>query len=252
MLAYSDEKADILSVPHGFLTNEGGVSTGIYGSLNCGPGSGDDPAHIRDNRTRAVARIGGRGDLLTPYQIHSSTAFLVESDFGDNRPKADALVTRSPGITIGVLTADCLPVLLVDKDAGVIGAAHAGWRGATSGITDATVEMMIAQGARRDHIAAATGPAIQRGSYEVGRDMRAAAEDADTAASRFFHAGKDDDHFQFDLAGYVAERLKRAGIFTLWHSATDTYASPCHFSYRRSYHQNAPDYGRQVSLISLP
>ncbi len=251
MMVFQDERADTLKTGHAFLSAEGGVSTGVYATLNCGPGSGDSADNIAHNRRRAAARIGADLPVLTPYQVHGKTAFVVEHDFGEDRPKADALVTRTPGMIIGVLTADCLPVLLADREAGVIAAAHAGWRGATAGVTDAAVEAMISLGARRDHIAAATGPTIQQPSYEVAGDMRAAAEAADSAAARFFAPGRDDAHFQFDLPGYVSERLKRAGIFNLWHSKTDTYASPYHFSYRRSTHQSAPDYGRQLSAIFL-
>lgn len=250
-------RASILeNIPHGFFgrggTGNGGKFTGDIAGLNMGYGAQDDPDVVAHNRRLAAAAIGGPDAvLLTPYQVHSSDAAFVTTEGwdDDSRPVADALVTNRRGVVIGVVTADCAPVLLADMDAGVIGAAHAGWRGAHGGIIAATVAAMEELGARRSCIAAAIGPCIAQGSYEVDDDFRAAfgADDA-----RFFKPGRP-GHRYFDLERYVAGRLEQCGIAQMAALGLDTYANADRFfSYRRSTHNAAPTYGRQLSAIALP
>lgn len=247
------QTAPNLIAPHGFFGRGGGVSTGLYSSLNCGPGSNDSADAVAENRQRASKSLtGGAGyPVLTTYQVHGTECVTADRDWGMDRPKADAIATNTPGLVIAVLTADCAPVLLQDAKAGVIGAAHAGWRGAVGGITDTVIDAMVALGADRGAISAAVGPAIGRESFEVRADMqdRARSEDPDSAA--FFSAGKDTEHFQFDLAGYLQNRLKRAHIGSVWTANIDTYASDNHFSFRRTTHRHEGDYGRQLSAICL-
>jgi len=245
--------ADSPGIRHAFFTCEGGVSEGIYASLNCGFGSDDDPERVAENRRRALAALGmPKNDLLTVHQVHSADALVVDSaDDLAHRPRADAMVTATPGLTLGILTADCAPVLLADPEAAVIGAAHAGWRGALSGILAATVERMLVLGARRGAIRAAVGPAIGHASYEVGPDFPAPflAEDESNAA--YFEPAPRQGHHQFDLAGYVAAALRRAGVADIDVVAADTYRDERFFSYRRNTHRGVGDYGRQLSAITL-
>jgi len=245
--------ADSPGIRHAFFTCEGGVSEGIYASLNCGFGSDDDPERVAENRRRALAALGmPKNDLLTVHQVHSADALVVDSaDDLAHRPRADAMVTATPGLTLGILTADCAPVLLADPEAGVIGAAHAGWRGALSGILAATVERMLVLGARRDALRAAVGPAIGHASYEVGPDFPAPflAEDESNAA--YFEPAPRQGHHLFDLAGYVAAALRRAGVADIDVVAADTYRDERFFSYRRNTHRGVGDYGRQLSAITL-
>lgn len=240
-------------VHHGFLGRIGGVSEGIVSGLNVGLGSNDDPAAIAENRCRAVAAVLPGARLTTVYQIHSADAVTVLAPFDEAlRPRADALVTNQPGLLLGILTADCAPVLLADREAGVVGAAHAGWKGAIAGVTDSTIAAMEALGARRDRIAAAIGPCIARASYEVdgGFFRRFCAQDP--ANERFFADGRP-EHFQFDLEAYVVHRLAAAGLRTIEALGMDTYADEARFfSFRRATHRGEPDYGRQISLIGLP
>lgn len=240
-------------VPHGFLGRVGGVSTGVVAGLNVGTGSQDDPAAIAENRARAVAAVVPGARLVTVYQVHSADAMTVISAFDETlRPKADALVTNQPGLLLGILTADCAPVLFADREAGVVAAAHAGWKGAVGGVTDSTIAAMEALGARRERIAAAIGPCIARASYEVdsGFFQRFCAQDP--ANERFFADGRP-EHFQFDLEAYVVHRLALAGLRTIEALGLDTYANePRFFSFRRATHRSEPDYGRQISLIGLP
>lgn len=240
----------LAGVAHGFLGRRGGVSTGAVAGLNCGLGSSDDPAAIEENRARALAAVAAGAALVGLYQIHSADVVSV-SAVPDERPRADALVTATPGLALAILTADCAPVLLADQEAGVIGAAHAGWKGAIAGVTDATIAAMEALGADRNRIAAAIGPCIARASYEVdaGFVTRFCADDP--ANERFFVEGRP-DHAQFDLEAYVAHRLAAAGVREVTMLGEDTYAQPDRFySYRRATHAHAPDYGRQISLIAL-
>lgn len=239
------------AVPHGFLGRRGGVSRGTLASLNVGTGSSDDRSAIAENRRRAVEAVLPGARLATVHQVHSADAVYVESAWlQDERPRADAMITDRPRLLIGVLTADCAPVLLADSEAGVVGAAHAGWRGALCGVTDTAIDSMERIGARRGHISAAIGPCIAQASYEVDSAFRAQFVDADPENSRFFaQAG---DELRFDLPAYVRHRLLAAGVDEVETIHLDTYSSPERFySYRRATHLGEPDYGRQISLIGL-
>lgn len=241
----------LAAVPHGFLGRRGGVSGGILQGLNVGTGSNDDRAAIAENRHRAIAAVLPGAELATVFQVHSGDAVYVDGAVPhEERPKADAMVTDRPGLLLGILTADCAPVLFADREAGVIGSAHAGWRGALAGVTDATIGLMEQLGAKRERIAAAVGPCIAQSSYEVDEAFRDRFLDADSGNARFFRADTG-QRPHFDLPGYVAHRLRLAGVAaeTL---ALDTYAEPHRFfSFRRSTHRGEPDYGRQISLIGL-
>lgn len=241
-------------LPHGFLGREGGVSTGIHAGLNVGLGSDDDRAALAENRRRVVAAIAPGFDLVTVHQVHSADAVTVAHAIADDaRPHADALVTDRPGLLLGILTADCVPVLMADAQAGVVAAAHAGWKGALSGITDSSLSAMEALGADRDRIVAAIGPCIARASYEVDAAFAQRFEADDPANERFFAAGRRAGHFQFDIEAYVAHRLAAAGLSTVIALGEDTYAQEARFfSFRRATHRSEPGYGRQVALIGLP
>lgn len=239
-------------IPHGFLGRAGGVSEGIVAGLNTGWGSGDDREAIAENRRRAVDAVLPNARLVTVHQVHSALAVKAGDWPDDERPHADALVTDRPGVLLGILTADCAPILLADREAGVVGAAHAGWRGALTGVGEATVAAMEQLGARRERIAAAIGPCIAARHYEVDRDFRALLTGYVPENERFFSEGPAGKP-QFDLEAYVAARLAAAGVKTIETMGLDTYALPeRYFSYRRATHQGEPDYGRQVSLIGLP
>jgi YfiH family protein len=247
-------KSPHIAAAHGFFDRTGGVSTGIYASLNCGPGSGDAPANIMENRARVASALSGGAStpVLSCYQVHGDTVVTATQDWGTDRPRADAVVTATPGLILGILTADCTPVLFEDADAGVIGAAHAGWQGALRGVTDATLAAMEALGARRHRIVAAIGPTIHQPSYEVGADFRDRFTGADADSDRFFAPGRDEEHVQFDLPAYVAARLAAAGVANVWNAGIDTNPSETYFSYRRTTHRQEPDYGRQISAIMRP
>jgi len=236
--------------PHGFFGRKGGVSMGAVAGLNCGLGSDDDPEAVETNRRLAADAILPGAPLASVYQIHSSDAVTVMRPWPHTeRPRADAMATDRPGVLLGVVTADCAPVLLADSEAGVVGAAHAGWRGAHGGVLEATVGEMIGLGATRERIVAAIGPAIAQASYEVDETFRANFTDAD---QEFFAAGRT-GHWQFNLEGYAAARLDRAGICQVDRIGLDTYAEPDRFfSYRRATHRGEANYGRQISLIGLP
>jgi len=238
------------AVPHGFLGRVGGVSEGLYAGLNCGIGSDDDPAAVAANRDAALAAVAPGACLLTPYQVHSADCVPIDAPFAE-RPRADALATATPGLALGVVTADCAPVLLADPVAGVVGAAHAGWKGALAGVTDSTVAAMEALGAVRERIVAAVGPCIARASYGVDAGFRARFLDDDAANERFFADGRA-GHARFDLEGYVAHRLAAAGVVRVETLGLDTYADERRFfSYRRSTHRGEPGYGRQVAIIAV-
>jgi len=246
--------ASLSSLPHGFLGREGGVSAGVYASLNVGLGSSDDPSHIRTNRQRAVDAVLPGASLVTLHQVHSARAISVHGPIPDDeRPEADGLVTRQPGMLIGVLTADCVPVLFADPEAGVVGAAHAGWKGASTGITDATIAAMERIGAERSRIVAAIGPCIARASYEVDEGFFRTFLELDLRNEHFFSAGTRAGHYQFDIEAYVAARLAEAGLRRVEMLGLDTYANEARFfSYRRATHRGETDYGRQLSVIGLP
>lgn len=243
--------ADAITVPHGFLGRTGGVSEGIFRSLNVGLGSSDSREAVLENRRRAVDAVAPGSRLVTLHQLHSARVVVAGDWHDDERPEADALVTNRPGIAIAILTADCAPVLFADGRAGVIGAAHAGWKGAIGGVLEATVDAMVALGAARNRIVAAIGPCIAQRSYEVGEDFRAGFLGQDSAFARFFAYGAA-GHSQFDLEGFCADRLRAAEVGAVQPLAIDTYAADDRFfSYRRTTHAGEPDYGRQLSLISL-
>jgi len=239
-------------VAHGFFTRLGGTSEGIYASLNCGLGSRDVQDSIAENRERA-ARLLGADTLIGVYQKHSGTAVVAKKPWSRNKvPEADAIVTSTPGLAISILTADCAPVLLCDPEARVVGAAHAGWRGALSGIVESTVEAMAGIGARPERIGAAIGPTISQGAYEVGQDYKAQVVGQDPESEPFFAIDEGSGEPHFDLAGYVAERLSRAGVGETFDLGLCTYYDETRlFSYRRSQHHGEDDYGRQISAIVL-
>ncbi len=248
-------RAALLDSPglrHGFFTRAGGVSTGIYEGLNCGRGSGDNPAAARENRARAMAALGAHPEaLVTAHQIHSPDVLVVTEPWPDEPPKGDALVSDVPGLVLGVVTADCAPVLLADAEAGVIGAAHAGWRGALGGVIENTVDAMERLGARRERIAAAVGPCIAQPSYEVGREFYDAFIADDLEHDRFFAPGAG-DRLQFGLKAFCAARLAAAGVTRADILPHDTCADAALFySNRRAAHRGEPDYGRLLSAIML-
>jgi YfiH family protein len=239
---------------HGWFTRQGGVSGGIYAGLNAGLGSKDDPEHVRQNR-ELVRESLNAGHLLTVHQYHSAEVVHVEQPFDDAAPpKADAMVTDRPGIALGILTADCGPMLFADAEAGVIGAAHAGWGGAFGGVIEATLLAMTDLGASRDRVVVALGPTLAQVSYEVGPEFLERFTDVDALSARFFSQPKKAPRPFFDLPGYVAHRVQAAGIGPERYTdlARDTYAEPdLFYSYRRSVHEHEPDYGRLIAAIML-
>lgn len=252
------ETIDVLSspalagIPHGFLGRRGGVSTNLYASLNVGLGSNDERAAVRENRRRAGEAILPGAQLVTLHQVHSADVVTVTTPWPDGaRPHADGVVTDQPGLLLGILTADCVPVLFADVERGIVGAAHAGWKGALGGVTDNIIAAMVGLGARRDSIATAIGPCIGRASYEVSDEFAKAFEHADSANERFFTGGKAGHHY-FDIEAYVIHRLSAAGISRIDPLGLDTYAEPGRFfSYRRTCHAGEIDYGRQISAIGI-
>jgi purine-nucleoside/S-methyl-5'-thioadenosine phosphorylase / adenosine deaminase len=241
-------------IRHAFFTRQGGVSGGLYASLNGGVGSRDDAGHVAENRGRMAAALGVAPHcLLTAYQIHSPHVVVAEEPWPiEARPRADAMVTRTAGLAIGVSTADCGPILLADPAARVIGAAHAGWRGALTGVAEATVAAMEKLGAERNRIRAALGPMIRQQNYEVGPDLMARFAAEDKGSERFFRPTARDRHALFDLGGYIAARLDRAGVRQIEDLGLCTYAEPARFfSFRRTTHRAEPDYGRHVNAIAL-
>lgn len=246
--------SELSGVRHAFFTRDGGVSDGLYGTLNGGTGSNDAPGKVVENRSRMAAALGVAPDcFLTAYQIHSPDVVTVDRPWApDERPRADAIVTRTRRLGIGVTTADCGPVLFADGEAGVIGAAHAGWRGAFTGVLEATVAAMETLGASRMGIVAVLGPTIRQPNYEVGPEFVARFTAADTANLRFFKPSLREGHAMFDLPGFIVARLNEAGIGRIDDIGCCTYADPARFfSYRRSTHVREPDYGRHVNAIAL-
>lgn len=242
------------AVRHAFFSRNGGVSEGLFTSLNCGYGSGDDKAHVSENRRRAMAQIDLEAErLVTAYQVHSPDVVEVKTPWQrDDAPKADAMVTREPGLALGILTADCVPVLFADPEARVVGAAHAGWKGALHGVLKATVDAMCALGASPKKIQAGIGPAISQRSYEVGPEFPAPFLDQQPGHRDLFCPSKRDGHFHFDLKGYVARRLVEAGLTSVQTLPCDTCAEDSRFfSYRRACHRQEGDYGRGLSAIYL-
>jgi YfiH family protein len=253
MTAPDCARSPLLSgVRHGFFGRSGGVSTGEVAGLNAGLGSGDEPDAVMQNRRIATDAILPDGELVSVYQIHSALAVEAVPGIPDaDRPHADALVTNRPGLVLGIVTADCAPVLFADTQAGVIGAAHAGWKGALGGVTDATIALMETLGADRSRIVAAIGPCISRVSYEVDDGFARRFEEHDPANAAFFSPGRE-GHRQFDLEAYVAARLAQAGVIQVDPLGIDTYSqAERYFSFRRATHAGEATYGRQLSLIGL-
>ncbi len=244
--------APLEGVPHGFFGRRGGVSGGDLASLNCGLGSGDDPALIAENRRRAADALLPGAALAGLYQVHGNRCVVVDAASDPAaRPEADALATRTPGILLSILTADCVPVLFADREAGVVGAAHAGWKGALAGANDATLDAMQGLGADRARITAAIGPCIGRASYEVDEAFVQRFVDDDPENERFFAAARA-GHAMFDIAAYVAARLAAAGVARIAIDGQDTYAEAAeYFSYRRACHRGEDSYGRQMALIGI-
>lgn len=250
----AEELDRLEGVRHAFFSRRGGLSRGIYSSLNCSFGSGDAAETVAGNRARAMEMVDRpAGSLVTVYQVHSPRAVVVEEPWQRSEaPRADGMATDRPGVTLGILTADCAPVLFADAAAGVIGAAHAGWRGARDGIVEAVVEAMVGLGAKPDRISAAVGPCIAQASYEVGPEFPALFAGVDPDSGSFFRPAERTEHFMFDLEGYVARRLRRAGVGSVACLSRDTCAEEdTFFSYRRSCLRNEPDYGRGLSAIAL-
>jgi polyphenol oxidase len=239
-------------IQHAFFTRRGGVSEGIYAGLNVGSGSQDDPALVQENRRRAAAYFGHEtAQIVTPWQVHSPDAVIVDGPFRGDKPQADGIATATPGVVIGVVTADCGPILFADETAGVIGAAHAGWKGALFGVLENTIQAMERLGAKRNRIRAVLGPSISQANYEVSADYKLNFTEQDAAHDRFFAQSEKPGHSMFDLRGFTVMQMERAGIEAAM--TTDcTYADEANFfSYRRTTHRKEPDYGRQLSAISI-
>lgn len=237
---------------HGFFTRIGGASTGVFEGLNCGAGSSDQAAIVTTNRARVAEAMGVKPDhLASLYQVHSADVVTLDTALAGQKPKADAMVTATPGIALAILTADCQPVLFADREAGVIGAAHAGWRGALDGVLEATVEAMEALGASRDHIRAVVGPSISQKNYEVGPEFLERFTDNAPENAEFF-INSSEGKYLFDLPGYGVSRLRAMGLASASWTQHCTYADPARFfSYRRATHRAEADYGRLISAIRL-
>src|ERR1700676_2608811 len=237
---------------HAFFSREGGVSEGIYAGLNGGLGSDDDPVNVAENRRRMAQQMGVPPDrFLSVHQIHSPDVVVATGPWQGDKPRADALVTRTEGIALGVTAADCGPILLVDPSARVIGAAHAGWKGALTGVLESTVEAMERLGAERAGIVAAIGPLIRQHSYEVGGEFVDRFTEPDAENALFFLPSGREGHAMFDLAGFIRTRLENAGVLMIDDIGVDTYSDERCYSYRRSVHRKEPDYGRHVHAIVL-
>jgi polyphenol oxidase len=254
MLIEAPQLSSLPGIRHAFFTREGGVSTGLYGSLNGGLGSSDDPAHVAENRRRMTDQLGlPPNALVSLHQVHSPEAVVVERPWSrDERPRADGMVTRMPGFALGITTADCGPVLFADAEAGVVGAAHAGWRGALSGVIEATLAAMETLGAQRRRTIAVLGPMIRQDAYEVGPELVEQFRQADRVNERLFRPAERNGHALFDLPGYLRTRLAAAGVGEVADLGLCTYADEKRFySYRRATHRGEPDYGRLISAIAL-
>ena len=253
MMLESSLLSAVPGLGHAFFSREGGVSEGIYAGLNGGVGSNDNPAHVAENRRRMAAALHVQPEhFLTVFQIHSPDVVIASNQWDTaNRPKADAIVTRAHGVAIGVTAADCGPILLADPKARVIGAAHAGWKGALMGVVESTVAAMEKLGAERGNILAAIGPMIRQPSYEVGNEFVERFVEADAGSALYFLAAEREGHAMFDLAGFVRSRLEQAGVLLVDDTGIDTYADERFFSYRRCVHRKEADYGRHVHAIVL-
>ena len=241
-------------VSHAFFTRSGGVSAGVYATLNGGVGSNDAPEAVAENRARMAAWLGVAADrLLIPFQIHSPDVVAISEPWAaEARPRVDAIVTATPGLALGVTGADCGMALFSDPTARVIGAAHAGWKGALNGVIEATVEAMVALGASREGVRCGLGPCISQASYEVGPEFWQSFADGDRGSQRFFVPSVNAGRHRFDLHGYIGERARRAGVGLFEDSGLDTYTDEARFfSFRRTTHRQEPDYGRLVAAIAL-
>jgi len=245
---------DLPGVRYGFFGSQGGVSTGIYQSLNAGPGSRDDPAAVTENRRRVATSLGlDEPDLVSVFQIHSDIVATVDAPWAwPDRPRCDAMVTATPGIALGVLAADCGPVLFADAEAGVIGAAHSGWKGSLGGVLQNTITAMEALGADRGRIQTALGPCIRQDSYEVGPEFPAPFLEQSSDNAQYFESGARDGHHQFDLGAYIVDQLAQAGVGSVIDTELDTYSNDDRlFSYRLNTHRGESRYGRNISAICL-
>jgi YfiH family protein len=253
MFIEAPELASFPNVRHAFFTRRGGVSEGLYATLNGGLGSSDDPSRVAENRRRMAEQLGVEPSrLVSVHQVHSPDAVTVEGPWPGERPRADGMVSAEPSLALGITTADCGPVLFADPHGRVVGAAHAGWRGALTGVLEATVDAMERLGARRDRIVAVLGPTISQEAYEVGPDFKARFVEADPRNERFFRPAGRDGHAMFDLPGFVGARLEAAGIGEFANMNLCTYTDEERFfSYRRTTHRGEPDYGRLISAISV-
>lgn len=253
MFIEAPELAAYPNLRHAFFTRRGGVSEGIYASLNGGLGSSDDPARVAENRRRMAAELALTPEaLVSVHQVHSPDAIVVEGPWPAERPKADGMATAKRGIALAITTADCGPILFADPHMGIVGAAHAGWRGALTGVLESTIEAMEQLGARRDKIVAVLGPTISQAAYEVSADFVTRFADADRTNERFFVPSERAGHAMFDLPGYIAMRLEAAGIGEFANVGLCTYSNEEQFfSYRRATHRNEPDYGRLISAIAF-
>lgn len=254
MMIEAESLKAMSGIRHGFFTRQGGHSSGIYASLNTGLGSDDDRETVLKNRETVANALGVSGDrLCSPYQIHSADAVIVDDPWpADHGPKADAVVCAKPGIAVAVNTADCTPVLFADPKAGVVAAAHAGWKGAIGGVLKWTVEAMIETGATRQNITAAIGPTISQAAYEVGPEFKARFVEENDSYARFFIPSEQEGHHMFDLPAFVELRLEEAGVDSVQNTALCTYGDEERFfSYRRKTHRDEEDYGRQLSAIAL-
>ena len=241
-------------IAHGFFTRRGGSSKEAYHSLNCGFGSGDDQEQVRQNRALVAKSLGVASDrLVTAYQVHSPKAMIIDAPFNEGEtPQLDALVTNTPGLAVAILTADCGPLLFADQQAGVVAAAHAGWRGAFEGVIADTIDKMCELGAKPEAITAILGPTISRDNYEVDQAFMDRFLERSASWSRFFSAGKRDGHVQFDLPAFIISRLQESGVGTAINLDRCTYGEEeLFFSYRRTTHRNEPDYGRLISAIAI-
>lgn len=252
--AVAVEAAELAALPgiaHGYFTRRGGVSEGIFASLNAGLGSGDERERVMENRARIASRLGV-SEIASPYQVHSAIAVVTDRAWSEERPKADGVVTNQEGLAVGVVTADCGPVLFADPKNRVVGAAHAGWQGALNGVLEATLDAMVDAGARREATIAVLGPTISHENYEVGPDFPVMFIDSDAGAGRYFTASERQGHHMFDLPAYIAGRLHSAGVERAVSTGHCTYAlEDDFFSFRRTTHRTESDYGRQLSAIAL-
>jgi polyphenol oxidase len=248
----TSDNLNLPGVTHGFFTRQGGYSSGIFSSLNCGLGSGDDVALVTKNRSKVADDLGvAPSHLVSAYQVHSADVIVVDAPFVE-RPKVDGLVTNKRGLALGILTADCGPVLFADHKIGVIGACHAGWKGALSGVTDSTILAMEGLGANRQNIVAMLGPTISQKAYEVGPEFPNPFLEQNTSNKKYFISSLKNDHYMFDLPAYLVDRMKVFGVGQVFDSGLCTYSdSERFFSYRRTTHLQENDYGRLISAIAL-